>query len=152
MDPLNIPYFHFRWVLKLLNSHKCHCSHPVHIHDSNHTHCLRHGSWPIFAPTEWENSFTARSGGPARPEDSFLSQFMQRRRETAHPVLTKGFLQLSLEAAVLPGQGLKPAHLPLSHPIHPAEPKSQRHCQKWHHKLKVVWRIYVSITYNWSNK
>ena len=24
--------FHFRWVLKLLTSHKCHCSHPVEIH------------------------------------------------------------------------------------------------------------------------
>jgi len=24
----------------LLTSHKCHCSHPVHIHGSNHTHCL----------------------------------------------------------------------------------------------------------------
>jgi len=40
MDPLNLPYFHIMWVLKLLTSHKCHCSHPVHIRDSNHTHCL----------------------------------------------------------------------------------------------------------------
>ena len=29
MDPLNVLYFYFRWVLKLLTSHKCHCSHPV---------------------------------------------------------------------------------------------------------------------------
>ena len=38
VDPLNVLQFHFRWVLKLLTSHKCHCSHPVHICD--HTHCL----------------------------------------------------------------------------------------------------------------
>ena len=29
-----------------------------------------------------------------------------------------------------------------------AEPKSLGHCRKWHHKLKVVWRIYASIAYN----
>jgi len=29
-----------------------------------------------------------------------------------------------------------------------AEPKSQGHCRQWHHKLKVVWRIYASIPYN----
>jgi len=33
----------------------------------------------------------------------FLSLFMHRRREMAHPGLTKGFLQLSPEAAMLPG-------------------------------------------------
>ena len=33
----------------------------------------------------------------------FLSLFVHRRREVAHPVLTKGFLQLSPEAAILPG-------------------------------------------------
>ena len=32
----------------------------------------------------------------------------------AHPVLTKGFLQLSPEAAMLLGA---PTHLPLSHPL-----------------------------------
>ena len=45
------------------------------------------------------------------PEDYFLSPFMQRRREMAHPVLTKGFLQLSSEAAMLPGPSVE-AHLP----------------------------------------
>ena len=29
-----------------------------------------------------------------------------------------------------------------------AEPKSQGHCQKWHHKLKFVWRQYTSIANN----
>jgi len=33
----------------------------------------------------------------------FLSLFMHRRREMAHPGLTKGFLQLRPEAAMLPG-------------------------------------------------
>jgi len=28
MDPLNVLYIHFSWVLKLLTSHKCQCSHP----------------------------------------------------------------------------------------------------------------------------
>ena len=29
------------------------------------------------------------------------------------------------------------------------EPKSQGHCRKWCHELKVVWCIYVSISYIW---
>jgi len=57
----------------------------------------------MVAPTEQENSLTARNGGPAWPEDLFLSLFMHRRREMAHPGLAKGFLQLSPEAAMLPG-------------------------------------------------
>ena len=32
-----------------------------------------------------------------------------------------------------------------------AEPKSQGHCRKWHHKLNVVRCIYASISYNWLN-
>jgi len=56
-----------------------------------------------LGPRERENSFTARNGGPTWPEDHFLSPFVQRRREMAHPVLTKGFLQLSPQAAMLPG-------------------------------------------------
>ena len=60
----------------------------------------------MVAPTERENSLTARNGGPTRPQDRFLSPFVHRRREMAHPVLTKGFLQLSPEAAMLPGPRL----------------------------------------------
>jgi len=33
----------------------------------------------MVAPTERENSFTARNGGPTWPEDRFLSPFMQSR-------------------------------------------------------------------------
>jgi len=69
----------------------------------------------MVAPTEQENSLTARNGGPAWPEDRFLSLFVHRRREMAHPVLTKGFLQLSPKAAMLPGPRVEPVHLPLSH-------------------------------------
>ena len=57
----------------------------------------------MVTPTEQENSLTARNGGPTWPEHCFLSWFMHRRREMAHPVLTKGFLQLRPEAAMLPG-------------------------------------------------
>ena len=55
----------------------------------------------MVVPTEQEKSFTARNGGPIWPEDRFLSPLVQRKREMAHPVLTKGFLQLSQEAAML---------------------------------------------------
>ena len=48
----------------------------------------------------------------------------------------RDFLQLSPEAAMLTGPSVKPAHLPA--PFAGAEPKSQGHCWKWHHKLKVV--------------
>jgi len=71
----------------------------------------------MVAPTEQENSLTARNGGPTWPEDRFLSTFMHRRREMAHPVLTKGFLPLSPEVAMLPGPRVETTHLPLSHPF-----------------------------------
>ena len=73
-------------------------------------------------PTEKENSLTARNGGPRWPEDHYLSPFVQRRREMAHPVLAKGFLQLSPEA----GAPTSPCPVLSAG----AEPKSQRHCQK----------------------
>ena len=59
----------------------------------------------MVAPTERENSLTARNGGPTWREDHFLSLFVHRRREVAYPGLTKlkGFLQLSPEVAMLPG-------------------------------------------------
>ena len=57
----------------------------------------------MVAPTEQDNSLTARNGGPTWPEDHFLSPFVHMRREMAHPGMTKGFLQLSPEAAMLPG-------------------------------------------------
>ena len=57
----------------------------------------------MVAPTEQETSFTIKNGGPTSPEGRFLSPFMQRRREVAHPVPTKDFLQLNPQATMLPG-------------------------------------------------
>ena len=70
----------------------------------------------MVVPTERENSFTARNGGPTWPEGYFLSLFMQRRREMAHPEPTKGFLQLSPEAAMLTGPSVE------THPPPPVPP------------------------------
>jgi len=71
---------------------------------------------PMVAPTEQENSLTARNGGPTWPEDRFLSLFVHKKREMAHPVLTKGFLELSPEAAMLPGPRVE------THPPPPVPP------------------------------
>ena len=49
------------------------------------------------------------------PEDHFLNPFVQKRREMAHPVPTKGFLQ---KQPCYLGPMLKPTHLPLSHPFY----------------------------------
>ena len=49
------------------------------------------------------------------PEDHFLSPFVHRRREMAHPGLIKGFLQLSPEAAMLPWPRVEIHPPPLSH-------------------------------------
>jgi len=78
LDPLNVAYFHFMWVLKLLTSHKCHSSHPVQICHSNCTHFLTSFQWsPLLANGHHyrlRKSFTARIGGPTWPEDCFLSK------------------------------------------------------------------------------
>ena len=70
----------------------------------------------MVANTEQENRFTARNGGFIRPEDRFPSVFTQRRREMARPVPTKGFLQLSPNAAMLPGLRVE------THPPPPVPP------------------------------
>ena len=82
-------YSHFMWVLKLLTSHKYHCSHPVQIQGSNHTHFLTsfwlqlhsHGCWPIATSTDREKSFTARNGDTTCPENCFLKPFVQKGGE-----------------------------------------------------------------------
>ena len=104
----------------------------------------------MVTPTDWENSFTARHGWP---EDHFLSPFVQRRREMGHPVLTKGFLQLSPKAAMLPGPSVKPTYLPgpflLVQNLSPKDiAGSDITSWQWHHKLKVLWHINSSIVYN----
>jgi len=65
----------------------------------------------------------------------------------AYLVLTKGFFTAKPRSSHVSWAQCKtrPPPQPLSAG---AEPKSQGHCWKWHHKLKVVWHIYSSITYN----
>ena len=84
-----------------------------------------------------ENSFTARNGSPMWPEDCFLSPFVQSRRETAHLVLTAKPRSSHVSWA----QGWNPPTSPCPTLSPSTEPKSQGHCWKWHHKLKVVWRL-----------
>jgi len=57
----------------------------------------------MVVPTEQETSFTTKNGSPTSPEGRFLSPFVQRRREVAHPVPTKDILQLIPQATMLPG-------------------------------------------------
>jgi len=60
MDPLNVPYLHFRWVLKHQTSHKCHCSHLVATHLWLKPYPVSNKPAIVMAlgPTEQENSFT----------------------------------------------------------------------------------------------
>ena len=101
MDPLSAAYFHFRTV-----SFETYKFTQVPLQPSCADSWLKQqtfnsrSSWPMVTCTEQENSFTARNGDPTWPEGCFLSPFVQRRREVAHPVLIKDFLQLSPEAAM----------------------------------------------------
>ena len=68
------------------------------------------------APTDRENRFTTREGGATWPEDCSPNRFLQSKREMAHPVPTKGFLQLNPEAAMLSWPSVEtcqPPHLAL---------------------------------------
>jgi len=85
----------------------------------------------MVVPTERENSHTARNGGPTWPEDRFLSPFVHIRREMAHLGMTKGFLQLSSEAAMLPGPRVETRPLPPVPPFLLAQSLSPKgHCLK----------------------
>jgi len=57
--------------------------------------------------TEQENRLHCQKWRPYMVSRLFLSPFVQSRREMAHPVPTKGFLQLSPEAAILPGPSVE---------------------------------------------
>ena len=70
--------------------------------DSNHN-LFSYGSWPMVTPTEQERALLPEMEALHGQKTIFLSPFVHRRREMAHPVLTKGFLQLSPEAAMLSG-------------------------------------------------
>jgi len=55
-------------------------------------------------------SFIATIGGATRPEDCFLSSFMQRRRAIKVP--TEGLLQPSPEAAILSQHSRRMSYTP----------------------------------------
>ena len=63
VDPLNIPYPQFPWVLMLQTSHKCPCSYPINIWDSHQTLSL--SSFPTWLSIE------ERNGHPVQCHQSF---------------------------------------------------------------------------------
>ena len=132
MDPLHVPYFHFRWVLKLLTSHKCHCCHPVH-------------SWLKPHPLPNELSIVMALGQWLHLQSEKELHCLKWRPYMARRPFSKPIFAKE-ERAGPPSadQGLSIAKPRGSH----AEPKSQGHCRKWHYKLKVVWSIYASVAYS----
>ena len=111
MDPLNVPYFHFRWILKLLTSHKCK-PHPL----SNKLAIVTTlGQW---SPLQSEIIASLPEMEALHGQKTISKPICGR--EMAHPVLTKGFLQLRPEAAMLPGPSVEthpPRRLPLFCPF-----------------------------------
>jgi len=112
MDP-----YHLLWGLKLLTWHKCHCSPPVHIPDSNHAHCLTcnsHGSWPMVAPTEQENSLSARNGGPTYMAKSPFSKPVRAQEERNGPPRADPGLSIAMPRSshVTWAQGWNPPTFP----------------------------------------
>jgi len=107
------------------------------------------------APSEQEKHFTAWNGGPTQPEGYFLSPFVQRR-EMAKPVLMKGFLQLSPEAAMwfAPFMCTHPPPLVLPFLLVQNLSPMQWHYWKWHHQVSscmmhiCVYHIYFETIQN----
>ena len=60
-----------------------------------------HTSQSMFPHRDQAKSFTARNGRPYVWGDCFLKPSMERRREVAHPLPNKGFLQL-IQETVMP--------------------------------------------------
>ena len=98
-----------------------------------------------LGPSIVRNELHCPNGGPTWSEDHFLSPFVQKRREVSLPVSTKVSLKLSPEMPKLFAPFRCTPCPTLSAGV---EHKSQGHCRKWPHKLKVVWCLYVSIAYN----
>ena len=71
---------------RLLTSHKCHCSHPVQIHDSKHPLSLVVMALGQWSPLQSEKSASLpRNGGPTWPENRSLSPFVHQGLSTAKP-------------------------------------------------------------------
>ena len=97
-------YSHFMWVLKLLTSHKYHCNHPVQIQGSNHTHFLTSFGYTVAQSRLLANGhiYRPRKELHCQKWRPYMSRKLfsktiraKRRRETAHPVPTMGFLPLA---------------------------------------------------------
>ena len=97
MDPLNVPYFHFIQVPLQ----------PSCAHSGLKPHSLTNKLAVVMACGQWSSlqseSFTARNGGPTWPDD--FSKPIHAKEERNG--LTKGFLQLSPEVAMLPGPSVE---------------------------------------------
>lgn len=109
---------------------ECPYSHPVQIHDSNHT--LRHSSWPMTACTDQKESFSARNGGPTYLKYCFLSPFIHRR-ERSFPSST------SPEAATLSQPSTEACSPPIAPPFLLAHNLSTNDIAQSDHWLKVTW-------------
>ena len=89
-----IPYMHHISIpcgLKLLTSHRCHCSHPVQIHNSNHTHFL--GQWSPLLLSEkraplLEMKAIQYMAMPGSPPFSCFLLTRERAREGGCPTRT----------------------------------------------------------------
>ena len=102
--------------------------------------------WP-----EWENSFTARNERPYVTRRPFSKPIHAKEERngapSTNPVLFTAKPRSSHAVCTLqvhPSTSSCPAL------IAGAEPKSQGHCQKWYHKLKICdIKLYASIVFNW---
>ena len=107
-------------------SHKCPCSHPLHICDSSHTYSTVNELSMFMALGCQALIHTGKkTGGPLRQKGCFLRLFMHWSRETAYPYLAKVFLKLSSDMAMLL------AHFRFTYPPPPVL-LSKGHWQKWH--------------------
>ena len=100
-------------------SRKCPYSHPLHVCDSNYTHALTSLQLSQLLAGNHSSrlgkSFTAKNGCPTRWEDSFLSLFVHRRTETAHPMATRCFQSWDQRWPCCLHPSGASTHLPLSH-------------------------------------
>ena len=125
----------FCQVFRLQSSHKCPCSYATQIYDSNHHHTLM----------SFQQSVLSVNNCPSRPQNLQCQTVMEtvqyeRTVFQAHlcteekcPLLTKAFLKLSPETAMLFAP-FRCTHQPSSHvPFHSSRTISQGHCQRYTH-------------------
>jgi len=111
-------------------SQKCPLSHPVQIHDSNHTHSLTsfQYSWLLAndhpSRLRKKKNFFARSEGPTRPEYCFFFYPFVQRGENCPPSANHKtfYSQTQTQPCSFPPLG-ESAHLLLPHPFYSWELK-----------------------------